>query len=70
MTRVLLGAKPKEVFQTATFGMMKVRTDIFGGDFDLIDEVSGLDDDSILAAYQLSFYEQMVNSIQKIIICY
>lgn len=70
MTRVLLGAKPKEVFQPATFGMMKVRTDIFGGDFDLIDEVSGLDDDSILAAYQLSFYEQMINSIQKIIICY
>lgn len=62
MTRVLLGAKPKEVFQPATFGMMKVRTDIFGDDFDLIDEVTGLDDDSILAAYQLSFYEQIYRS--------
>lgn len=53
MTRILLGAKPKKVFEPASFGMMAIK-DL---NFDLIDEVTGLDDDSILAAYQLSFYE-------------
>lgn len=51
MTRILLGAKPKKVFEPASFGMMAIK-DL---NFDLIDEVTGLDDDSILAAYQLSF---------------
>lgn len=58
MTRVLLGAKPKKVFEPASFGMMAIK-DL---NFDLIDEVTGLDDDSILAAYQLSFYEQIYRS--------
>lgn len=57
MTRILLGAKPKKVFQPAINGMMAAKVDIFGDSFDLIDEVTGLDDDSILAAFQLSIYE-------------
>lgn len=61
MTRVLLGAIPEKVFEPASFGMMAIK-DL---NFDLIDEVTGLDDDSILAAYQLSFYEQIYRSGYK-----
>lgn len=62
MTRILLGAKPKKVFQPAINGMMAAKVDIFGDSFDLIDEVTGLDDDSILAAFQLSIYETIYRS--------
>lgn len=62
MTRILLGAKPKKVFQPAVNGMMAAKVDIFGDSFDLIDEVTGLDDDSILAAFQLSIYETIYRS--------
>lgn len=61
MTRILLGAKPEKVFEPASFGMMTIK-DL---NFDLIDEVTGLDDNSILAAYQLSFYEQIYRSGYK-----
>lgn len=42
--------------------MMAAKVDIFGDSFDLIDEVTGLDDDSILAAFQLSIYETIYRS--------
>lgn len=41
------------------------KVDIFGDSFDLIDEVTGLDDDSILAAFQLSIYETIYRSGYK-----
>lgn len=62
ITRILLGAKPEKVFQPATNGMMIAKVDIFGNSFDLIDKVTGLDDDSILAAFQLSIYEAIYRS--------
>lgn len=62
VTRILLGAKSKKVFQPATNGMMVAKVDIFGDSFDLIDKVTGLDDDSILAAFQLSIYETIYRS--------
>lgn len=62
MTRILLGAKPKKVFQPAINGMMDAKVDMFGDTFDLIDEVTDLDDDSILAAFQLSIYETIYRS--------
>lgn len=62
MTRILLGAKSKKVFQPAINGMMAAKVDIFGDSFDLIDVVTGLDDDSILATFQLSIYETIYRS--------
>lgn len=51
MTRILLGAKAKKVFQPATSGLMVAKVDIFGDTFDLIHTTADLDDDSILAAF-------------------
>lgn len=47
MTRILLGAKAKKVFQPATSGLMVAKVDIFGDTFDLIHTAADLDDDSI-----------------------
>lgn len=62
MTRILLGANPKKVFQLATNGMMAAKVDIFGDSFDLIRAVTDLDGDSVLAAFQLSIYETIYRS--------
>ena len=62
MTRILLGAKAKKVFQPATSGLMVAKVDIFGDTFDLIHTAAYLDDDSILAAFQLSIYETIYRS--------
>ena len=62
MTRILLGAKAKKVFQPATSGLMVAKVDIFGDTFDLIHTAADLDDDSILAAFQLSIYETIYRS--------
>lgn len=62
MTRILLSANPKKVFQPATNGMMVAKVDIFGDSFDLIRAVTDLDGDSILAAFQLSIYETIYRS--------
>lgn len=62
MTRILLGAKAKKVFQPATSGLMVAKVDIFGDTFDLIHTATDLDDDSILAAFQLSIYETIYRS--------
>ena len=62
MTRILLGAKAKKVFQPATSGLMVAKVDIFGDTFDLTHTAANLDDDSILAAFQLSIYETIYRS--------
>lgn len=62
MNRILLGAKAKKVFQPATSGLMVAKVDIFGDTFDLIHTAADLDDDSILAAFQLSIYETIYRS--------
>lgn len=62
MTRILLGAKAKKVFQPATSGLMVAKVDIFEDTFDLIHTAADLDDDSILAAFQLSIYETIYRS--------
>lgn len=65
LTRVLLGANPKKVFEPATFGMMAIKVDMYDDCYDLADEVKGLDEDSIIAAYRLSVYESVYRSGYK-----
>lgn len=61
LTRVLLGVKPKEVYEPAIFGMMAVKDN----NSYLISRAIDLDDEAIVAAYQLSFYEQIYRSGRK-----